>query len=328
MTAASLDHAIAEPRLKNFPVSFFSIVMGLAGLTLATQRLQHTVGGNPLVPLTLLGLTILAFIIIAVLYAVKAARYPQAVAWEWNHPVRISFFPAISISLILIGTAMAKAAPGSMAVTIWAVGTGLHLIGTLAVVSAWIGHRSFEAIHINPAWFIPAVGNILVPVAGVGFGFAEVSWFFFSVGLLFWLVLLTLVFNRLIFHNPLPAKLVPTLVILIAPPAVGFIAYFQFHGVIDPFSRVLYNASILFFLIIAAQLPRLGRLPYALSWWAYSFPVAAFTIATLLYADMTRSAFHRGAGVALYGLLICVIALLVAKTVQAMRHGEICVHEG
>ena len=316
-----------QPRLKNFPVSFFAIVMGLAGLTLATQRLQHALGGNPLVPLTLLSITILTFIVIAAIYALKAARYPDAIAWEWNHPVRISFFPAISISLILIGTAMAKAAPGPMALTVWAVGTGLHLIGTLAVVSAWIGHRPFEALHINPAWFIPAVGNILVPVAGVGFGFVEVSWFFFSVGLLFWLVLLTLVFNRLIFHNPLPAKLMPTLVILIAPPAVGLIAYIQFAGGLDPFAHILYYASTLFFLIIAAQIGKLRRLPYALSWWAYSFPIAAFTIATFVYADLVHSAFHRMIGIGLYGVLVCVIFLLVAKTLGAISRREICVPE-
>ncbi|MDJ0930746.1 MAG: hypothetical protein QNJ43_07765 [Breoghania sp.] len=146
---------------------------------------------------------------------------------------------------------MARVAPGSMAVTIWGIGTVLHLIGTLAVVSAWIGHRPFEVVHINPAWFIPAVGNIFVPVAGVGFGFTEICWFFFSVGLLCWIVLL-------------PAKLMPPLVILIAPPAVGFIAYLQFTGTLDPFTRILYYAATPFFLIIAMQITKLGRLAYTL----------------------------------------------------------------
>ncbi|MDJ0930745.1 hypothetical protein [Breoghania sp.] len=73
MTAVAHEHAVAEPHLKNFPVSFFAVVMGLAGLTLATQRLEHTFGGSALVPLTLLGITILAFIVIAVFYGTKAA---------------------------------------------------------------------------------------------------------------------------------------------------------------------------------------------------------------------------------------------------------------
>lgn len=51
------------------------------------------------------------------------------------------------------------------------------------------------------AWFIQVVGNVLVPVAGVPLGFVDVSWFFFSIGMFFWLILMTLVFNRMIFHQ-------------------------------------------------------------------------------------------------------------------------------
>ncbi|WP_319773725.1 SLAC1 anion channel family protein [Breoghania sp.] len=328
MTATSPDADANEPRLKHFPVSFFAVIMGMAGLTLATQRLQHTLGSHAVFPLALLAITIVCFIAVATLYAVKAMRHPADIAWEWNHPVRISFFPTISVSLVLIGTAMAKAAPGGMAMTIWGIGALLHLVGTLAVVSAWIGHRPFEALHINPAWFIPAVGNIIVPIAGAEFGFIEISWFFFSVGLVFWVVLLTLVFNRLIFHNPLPDKLMPTLVILIAPPAVGLIAYEQLTGELDVFARILYNAAILFFLIIAAQATKLRRLPFALSWWAYSFPIAAFTIATFIFAEKSGSALHQKAGIALYALLCAVILLLIWKTLTAIRNGAVCVPEG
>ena len=40
-------------------------------------------------------------------------------------------------------------------------------------------------------------------------------WLFFSAGMLFWPVRLTLVFSRLNFHDPLPGRLYPTLAILI-----------------------------------------------------------------------------------------------------------------
>ena len=46
-------------------------------------------------------------------------------------------------------------------------------------------------IRTNP-WFIPVVGNIIVPIAGVDDAPAEVSWFFFSFGLIFWIALFTL----------------------------------------------------------------------------------------------------------------------------------------
>ena len=63
--------------------------------------------------------------------------------------------------------------------------------------------------------------------AGVHLVSPEIFWFFFSIGLVFWLVLLAIVLYRLFFHEHLPARLAPTLFILLAPPSVGFITYTQ-----------------------------------------------------------------------------------------------------
>lgn len=143
--------------------------------------------------------------------------------------------------------------------------------------------------------------------------------------LLFWLVLLTVVVNRLIFHSPLPGRLMPTLFILIAPPAVGFISWTALSG-IDPFGRILFFSAIFFFLMMLPQLGKFARLPFTLSWWAYSFPLAALTIAQFAMAgDPWRST--AGSAGSLYGLLAVLIAALAVRTVVAMVRGEICVPE-
>ncbi|MAW86333.1 MAG: C4-dicarboxylate ABC transporter [Phyllobacteriaceae bacterium] len=321
--AAAAPVPAAHSRLEHVPVGMFAIVMGLAGLTLATMRLEHVGGMHTIAPGLLLGLTGLAFAAIAVLYGAKAVKYPKAVRADWNHPVRIAFFPAASISLILIATALTPMHAGWGEV-IWGSGTLLQLVLTLAVVSAWIGHRTFEAAHLNPAWFIPAVGNILVPIAGIRLGYTEVSWFFFSVGILFWIVLATLVFNRLIFHAPLPERLMPTLMILIAPPAVGFVSWQGMTGGIDPFARILYYNGVLFALIFATQIGKVSRLPFMITWWAYSFPLAALTISTLAYGAAAGIAGLILAGQILYGVLVAVIVMLLARTGMAIARGDIC----
>ena len=328
MSNAAVETAgeAAEPRLKHFPISFFALVMGLSGLTLATERLEKTLGVAHGISLLLLVVAALVFAVLAVFYGLKVVRYFDAVKWEWNHPVRIAFFPAVSISIILLATA---ALPFSARVAFvwWTIGATLHLIGTLSVVSAWISHRTFETPHLNPAWFIPAVGNVLVPLVGGQFGYVEMSWFFFAVGLTFWIVLLTLVFNRLIFHAPLPERLFPTLVILIAPPAVAFVSYLRLENELDPFARILYYAAVLFFLVLVIQLPRLIRLPFALSWWAYSFPLAALTVATLLMAEKTNSGGLELFGYGLFAFLVAVIAILIWFTVKAIANHKVCVPE-
>ena len=312
-------------RLVNFPVSFFSSVMGLAGLTIAWQRAERLFCVN--VSAWLLALTIGVFLVLAGLYAAKWLRHPQAVAKEFQHPVRLNFFPTLSISLLLLSVAFL---PHSTALSLylWVGGASLHLLFTLVVMSIWIHHTKFEITHINPAWFIPVVGNIIVPIAGTAHGFVEISWFFFSIGLVFWLVLLTLVFYRVIFHAPLPQRLVPTLFILIAPPAVGFISYAELTSSLDPFARVLYYVALFLTLLLATQVRLFARLKFALSWWAYSFPLAAMTLATLRMQRMSGVEGFVDIGQVLLAALTVIIAGLAALTVRAIFRREICVEEG
>ena len=41
------------------------------------------------------------------------------------------------------------------------------------------------------------------------------------------IILFSIILNRIIFHNPFAAKFMPTMFILIAPPAIGFISYIK-----------------------------------------------------------------------------------------------------
>jgi tellurite resistance protein len=319
-----VDMSSTEPdRLENFPITFFAVIMGLLGLTLALAAAERAAGAGFALSQFVLGASAMVFLVIALLYLLKLARYPAAVRAEWNHPVRIAFFPTISISLLLLGTALAPLFPG-LAYGIWSLGAAAQAVLALSVVANWIGHRSFQAIHLSPAWFIAAVGNVVVPLAGVGFGVVELSWLFFSAGLMFWLVLLTLVMNRLIFHDPMPGRLMPTLVIMIAPPAVAFIAWVRLTGDVDAFGRILLNSGYVFALVVLTQAPRFLRLPFALSWWALSFPVAALAVASFLFAHETGSQTHRIIGFGLTIALAFAVATLALRTAQAIRAKEIC----
>ena len=315
--------AVAHSRLAHFPIVFFATVMGLSGLALAVTRAEHALGRSPVAGTIVATLALLVFVVIAATYVLKVLRHPAMVVAEWRHPVRMAFFPAAAISLILLGTALQPALP-ALAQPLWAAGAALQLIGSLSVVSVWIGHRAFETPQLTPAWFIPAVGNVLVPIAGVGYGAIEVSWFFLSVGLVFWLILLTLVFNRLIFHPPMPDRLLPTLAILVAPPAVAFLSWTRLGGGLDPFGRILYDAAVLFALVVLTQAGRLRQIGFAMSWWAYSFPLAALTVATFVYGELSGSAAHVGAGFGLAALTTTVIGALAIRTVVGMMRDEIC----
>jgi tellurite resistance protein len=323
-TSADFEPGPQESRLAHYPITFFATVMGMLGLTLALHAGEKT---WEFIPVRASHHMLLAsaalLVVVAAGYALKLLTNFRMAAAEWHHPVRLAFFPTISISLILLSVATLGDYP-AIAEPLWIVGTALQGILSLAVISDWIGHRDFTPGHLNAAWFIPPVGNILVPVAGAPLGHTDISWLFFSGGALFWIVLLTLVMNRLTFHDPLPSRLQPTLVILIAPPAVGFVSWLRLNGELDHLAMFFINAAYVFALIVATQLPRILRLPFALSFWALSFPVAALTIATLLYAEVTGSALHEYLGAGLLAFLVLIITFLVARTALAIFRHEIC----
>jgi tellurite resistance protein len=313
-----------DTRLANFPISFFAVVMGLAGLTIAWEKALHMLGVTAPVGTALVAVTATTFVVLLALYAAKVLRYRQEVVAELRHPVKLNFFPTISISLILLAIAFLPLSEVT-ARSLWLVGVSAHLLFTLYVMNVWIHHEHFEVHHINPAWFIPAVGNVLVPIAGVPLGYVDVSWFFFSIGIVFWVVLLTIIIYRVLFHHPIDDKLMPTFFILIAPPAVGFIAYMKLNGGLDNFARVLFYIGLFLTVLLLTQARRFARLEFFLSWWAYSFPVAAITIASLLMYDATAKAVYRYLGLGLLALLTAIVVYLVCRTVGEVRGRKVCV---
>lgn len=319
-----MENQNTESRLQYLPISFFSTVMGLSGLTIAWEKAQHVYGVNLGITPLLLGLTSLVFVFLLSSYAVKIARYSNSVKQELKHPVKLNFFPAVSISLLLLSIAFMEINQ-TLALMFWGIGTTLHLLLTLFVFNSWMHHEHFQINHMNPAWFIPAVGNVLIPVAGVPLGFIDISWFFFSIGMMFWIILVTIFFNRILFHNPLDKQLLPTLFILIAPPAVGFIAYVRLNGGMDNFANFLYFVALFFTLLLLSQAPRFIRLPFFLSWWAYSFPLAAITIASFLRYEQTSNSTYLWIASSLLVLLSGVLLLLVFRTFKAIRAQKICV---
>ena len=317
---------VQTSRLAHFPVTFFAVVMGLMGLSLALHAgapafawLAHA---SSLV--LLIGATV--FVIVSGVYLAKSLRYPAMVREEWHHPVKIAFFPTITVSLLLLATASYPYWP-VLAEWVWLAGVAGQGVLTIAVVTGWISHRSFQVGHLTPAWFIPAVGNVIVPVLGARLGYIETSWLFFSGGMIFWIVLLTLVMNRLIFHDPIVARLFPTMVILIAPPSVAFIAYVSMTGEVDGFSRILLNAGYIFTALVLAQVPKLAKLPFALSWWALSFPLAALAIASFRFSQMDGSRTHQTIGTIVLLALSAIVVGLIYRTVKAIFKDEICVPE-
>jgi len=296
--------------------------MGLGGLGLAWRAADRVLGWPGAIGEAILALTALCFVAIALLYAVKFARHRDAVFTEFAHPLKMNFFAAASIGLLLLADA---ALPYSRAVAevLWVFGAAVHLTLALSVMRCWVT-RNFEIHNSSPAWFIPVVGNIVVPLTGVPLGHVEVSWFFFAIGLVFWVVLFAIVLYRIIFHDQMPAKALPTLFILLAPPALGFIAYDRLvDGGLDGFGRVLFYAALFITLFLLTMAPRFLKVPFALSWWAYTFPSAAMASACLRFHELVSAPATALLSAGILVLSTAIIAQVAAVTIGALIAGRL-----
>ena len=312
----------SDSRLARFPVTFFTMIMGLSGFTLSLAKAEEVLVLPDTASTFALVATTILFVMITGVYALKALRHWEAVRAEWADPVRVAFFPAFSISLLLLATAFHPIS-AALSEIVWLIGAVLQLILTVGVVSSWIGARSFQHGHLTPAWFVPVVGNVIAPIGGVTLGYVEFSWFLYAIGLMFWIVLLAIVINRLIFHDPIPERLQPTLVVVIAPPAIGFLGWVSLNEGLDPFARILINLGYFFCLIVAVQLPALSRLQFSMTFWALSFPLAAITTASLCFAQLSGSELHNTLGFGLLGVLAVILTWLLVRTVRAVWLGEV-----
>lgn len=314
-----------KARIQHFPITSFAMIMGLTGLTIALGKGYH-LQWLPKVPFDIMLFVDLGlFVLFCVLYAWKSIMVPEAVIREFQHPIRINFFATVSISLLLLSIAFYSYWP-ILALVLWWAGVALQTALTLHTITFWVQHN-FEIHHCNPAWFIPVVGNILVPVTGVDLAPREVSFFYFSVGLFFWMALFAIMFYRIIFHPQLPAKFIPTFFILIAPPAVGFISYMRLTASWDLFSLYLLSVAYFFVLLLAYMRRNFTQLTYFLSWWAFTFPLAAVTIASMVAYQVTGHLVFKGIALTLLLATLVVISIVMWLTVVHARRGEICVEE-
>jgi tellurite resistance protein len=312
-------------RLKFYPIMMFAIVMGISGLTIAYQKAAEFIGFPHAIGNTMMYIALSLFAIISLIYIIKLMKYPKAVMNEWKHPVRINFFSAISISMLMLAI-ITRHDYHTMGATFWYVGTALHFFMTLYTISFWINHNQ-EIAHSNPAWFIPIVGNVLVPVGGIGLASKVVLTYFFSVGVFFWIIFLAIIFNRIIFHHQMAQKFLPTLFILLAPPAVAFIAYFKLFGVVDTFATFVYSIAVFFTFMLAFMFKRFLGLKYFISWWAFIFPLAAMAIAAMVMYHKTADIFSYYLSFVMMGVATLMTLAVLYQTIAHMFKHEICIQE-
>ncbi len=318
----AIDAKSEEGWIVRTPFALFSMSMGYAGLAVAWRQ-AGALYGAPMVIADIL--TILALTIFAGLAYVQLRRYtldPSQIAFEFHDPIKASFFATFSMSLLSLAGAVLVHST-TLATALWLVGAVTQFLLAVAIIGRWF-ERDCDVSNVNPGWFLPSAGNLLAPITGQKLGFDELSWFFFAVGFVFWVILFVILLYRVIFLGPFPRALAPTLFIFLAPPSLAALALEALTGEMgSPIGKVLIYIALFFAILLAGMWRRFAASPFALVWWSCTFPTAAFAAAAARYAAQTDSAVSHGIAFAALAFCTLAVAIISVLTVRAVRAGTL-----
>lgn len=304
-------------KISNFPIMFFAVIMGLGGLNIAYEKLNSVLDISQIIFDILRILTSGIFVVICGIYLMKMLKFNQNVRSEFTNVDKIDFFAAIPISLLLL--AILWSDTPILHDLLFYSGTAILTFMTFYVISFWI-NKNIEIKHSNPAWFIPIVGNSIVIIAAERV--EAWLWYYFSVAIFFYFILFGIIFYRILFHDQLASKFMPTLFIMIAPPAIGFLDVVKLEG-FNSFAVILLNLAIFFGLLVIFMYKNFLKLKFFLSWWAFIFPTAALSIACLKAYEITQDAFFLYLGEFIFVLLCVMTAFISYHTLKNIKNGSI-----
>jgi len=252
-------------------------------------------------------------------------RHPGAWADDLRHPVRHLFVATMPVALLLLaGCAVAAGLHGLWLHALWWVGCLVQLAVTVWVLArAWLARPGLNPTApwpvLTPSLVIPIVGNVLVPIAGVPLGHTTWAAVQFSIGLLFWPLVMWVLLQRWRRHGLWPERLLPSTFIFVAPPAAVGISALRFDAAPE-IVWAIWGLTLLTLVSLAPLLRRIAALPFSMVHWGMSFPMAAATALTLRLATGGAMSVLSLALLAITSLLVAALAL---ATVRGLRDGTL-----
>lgn len=306
---------VSQP-VPRIPLNTFAIPLGLTGLAETWSDAGSALHLPIAVTEPFWGVAAIATIWMIVAHVVRGARSEATFASQLHHPAQGPIAAIMPIIGMLVGINLHA---------LWPLGGAILIIISIvaaALFAGWIlsfwlrGELTLDSVH--GGYFLPSVAASFVAGGAASvIGAHVLATGAFAVGTLFWVVMFVLVTARLAFRAPLPAPLAPTMAILMAPPAVGGLAWFAYNGgALDAVEQGLLGIAVIFVLMQLMFLRRYVHLSFSLGFWSFAFP-SAFMGAFLI--SWFGKAPFAGWQVAASAILAVVTILIVAIAVFSVR---------
>ncbi|MGW7055479.1 TDT family transporter [Streptomyces sp. NPDC054887] len=367
-TYAQPHPLVASPRLpalRHLGPNWYAAVMGTAIVANAGAALPFTVpGARP----ALTGVWALSAVLLGALLLARAGHWAYHRDQAGAHlldPAVAPFYGCLAMALLAVGGATvtlgADAVGGEAALAagavLWCLGTAVGLTAAVAIPYLMVVRHRVEPGSASPVWLLPvvapmvsaALGPQLVPHLPAG-QWREAMLLgclaLFGLSLLATLVMLPLIFGRLVHGGPLPLALTPALFLVLGPlgqstTAVNALADVAPGASGAPYAdafgtfAVLYGVPVMGFALLwlalaAAMVVRAARggMPFAMTWWAFTFPVGTCVTGAAGLARHTGLDAFGWLAAALYAALVLAWAVAGVRTLRGLVSGALLAAPG
>lgn len=305
------------------PPNFFGIPFGLAGL----GNTWIMAGRNGDVPTwigdALLALGALTWLTVVAAYATYALPRPRTLVGDMVDPITGPFVSLAVITPMLLaaqGVVPHDLALGRILVDVF---LALTVIYGGWITGQWIYGR-IDIDQIHPGYFLPTVaGGFIASAAAHLVGQHTLADVMFGLGLICWIVLGSIILNRLFTRPRLPAPLIPTLAIEVAPSAVAVLALFARNGgQIDIWVMLISGYGLLLVLAQIRLLPLYLRLSFAPGFWAFTFSWSAVATVALHWIARGEPPGHRVYSYLVLAAITALIGGIAVRSIVAAARGR------
>lgn len=320
-------------KVKDFAPSWFASVMGTGALALVSKAYSYKLPILGAFSKILAYLNAAIFFILLIPWLLRWIKYPSEAKGDLYHPVTSHFYGTMPIAMTIVAMNLAMVGYKGIALPLWILGSVLVVFFALLIPYLFFIEEGVDVKAITPAWFIPPVGLIIIPLTALPFVpssetwkgvFTALNYFGFGAGFFLYLALFAIVMRRFITHELLPPLMAPAVWINLGPLGAGAVALLNLtkmlpvaEDALKVFAFILWGFG-LWWLAMAVLMTlhylRNLHLPYSLAWWAFIFPLGAYVSATYNVGISLGINTVTNFGFVLYWLLLALWLLTGVKT--------------
>ena len=316
--SAQLPLALAAPATRartRVPLNTLAIPLGLAGLAQVWSAAASALGAPFGVGQAFWLVAAISWIWTLAVHVHRGTRTDQPLSHQLTHFAQGPLAALLPLAAMLLGAGLHRTVP--------LAGTALTLtsMAAAAAFAAWIlsfwmrGKLPLESVH--GGYFLPiSAAGLVGALAAAQTGLDWLAVGSFAVGIVFWLVISVFFFLRLALRPTMPAPLVPTLAILVAPPAVGSAAWLTISGGRpDHVFEGLTAMTVFMVLIQVILLPRYRALPFSLSFWSFTFPAASVAALAITWLHLLQPVAWQAITIGVLAAVTLLVVVIATKSV-------------